>query len=379
MKNDYDVIVAGLGAMGSAAAYHLAMAGKRVVGFDRFHPPHNFGSSHGSSRIIREAYFENPVYVPLVQRAYQLWKDLEKTTGRNLLTQTGGLMIGPPDGTIVPGAIRSAREHKLEYRLLDACEIAEHFPVLEPSSEMAAVWEPRAGVLFPEAAVRAHLDCARDAGATLRFGEPIITWQSEENSVRVQTAYETFRAGHLVLSAGPWLDSLVPELKLPLCVERQVQFWFEPKSNKEDFRVERCPIHIWETPDHQFFYGLPDLGAGVKVALHHAGKFTHPDSVNREVSAAEVETMRQLLRHYIPCADGPLVSTAVCMYTNVPDEHFVLDRHPVDPRILIVSPCSGHGFKFSSVIGEIVCGLVTAKPVPLDLSLFSLGRFTGQK
>jgi sarcosine oxidase len=379
MKNDYDVIIAGLGAMGSAAAFHLAKSGQRVAGFDRFHPPHNFGSSHGSSRIIREAYFEHPIYVPLVQRAYELWAELENLTGRKLFVQTGGLMIGPPDGTIVPGAIRSAKEHCLEHRLLNSCEIGEQFPVLEPSADMQAVWEPRAGILFPEAAIRAHLDAARSAGATFYFGEPILTWHSEENSVRVQTGRETFRGGHLVLSVGPWLGSLVPELELPLTVERQVQFWFEPKSNREDFRAERCPIHIWETSDRQFFYGLPNLGAGVKVAMHHAGQATNPDTVDREVHANEIESMRQLLRRYVPCADGPLTSTAVCMYTNVPDEHFVLDRHPGDPRIVIVSPCSGHGFKFSSVIGQTVARLVLNQPVPFDLDLFRLERLQSRK
>lgn len=374
MRNDYDVIIAGLGAMGSASAFHLAKAGLRVAGFDRFHPPHNFGSSHGASRIIREAYFENPVYVPLVQRAYELWSALETLTRRNLFIQTGGLMIGPPDGTIVPGAIRSAKEHALEYRVLNACEAGEQFPVLELKEGMAAVWERRAGILFPEVAIRAHLDAAREAGARFYFGEPVLTWEPEEQSIRVQTGRETFRAGHLVLSAGPWLASLIPELKLPLQVERQVQFWFEPKSNKTDFQPGHCPIHIWETPQRQFFYGIPDLGNGVKVAMHHAGQVSDPELINREVAPTEVEAMRQLLRQYVPCADGALVSSAVCMYTNTTDEHFVLDRHPADQRILIVSPCSGHGFKFSPVIGEIVAGLITGKPAQFDLSLFRLDR-----
>ena len=375
VRYDYDVIVAGLGAMGSAAAYHLAGGGRRVLGLDRFQPPHQFGSSHGLTRIIREAYFEHPLYVPLVQRAYELWADLERKSRRPLLLQTGGVMVGLPDGVLVSGARRSAEEHRLAHEILSATELRRRFPVLEPMANMMGVWEPRAGILFPELAIQTHLELASNLGATLQFNEPVLGWEPHGGGVRVITAARPYTAARLLLSTGAWMSGLVDDLKLPLVIERQVLFWFEPRSGPEQFQPERCPVHLWEYAPERFFYGFPDLGHGVKVALHHQGQHTAPDSVCREVDNQEVEAMRQVLRRFVPNADGPLKSATVCMYTNTPDGHFILDWHPSHRSVLIASPCSGHGFKFSAVIGEIAAALLNDQQPAFDLSLFRLDRF----
>jgi sarcosine oxidase len=278
-------------------------------------------------------------------------------------------MIGKPNSAVVAGATRSAHEHSLPHAVLSAAEVRSRFPALQPTDEMVAVWEPRAGILFPEICIEAHLNMARKHGADLRTDEPAVNWEGDGGGVRVLTSKGAYHAGQLVLSAGSWIQSLLRDLKLPLAVERQIQFWFEPKHPVQ-FQPERCPIHIWEHEPGRFFYGFPDLGGGVKVARHHEGEMVNPDSINREVRPEEVEVMRAVVRQFLPDADGPLRSAVVCMYTNTPDGHFFIDRHPAHPQVLIASPCSGHGFKFSSVIGEVMADLLTGGQTQFDLSLF---------
>jgi len=362
----YDIIVAGLGAMGSAAAFHLARRGARVLGLDRFAPPHRFGSSHGQTRIIREAYFEHPIYVPLVQRAYVLWDELAEAAQAELFRQTGGVMIGVPTSSLVCGAKLSADTHKLAHETLSAAEVRRRFPALRPSDDMIAVFEPRAGVVFPERCVAAHLQLARRHGAELRFDEPMLRWAPDGPGVRVATSQGEFAAGQLLVSAGAWLNTLLPGL--PMRVERQVQLWFEPMESL--FAPEQCPIHMWQFDGSRFFYGIPDFGEGLKVAFHHQGESTTPDTVCREVAPGEVEAMRAVLRRFVPGADVPLRSATVCLYTNTPDEHFWIDRHRDCPQVLVASPCSGHGFKFSAAIGEVLADLAQARQPKFDLSLF---------
>ena len=376
MAFDFEVIVAGLGAMGSATTAQLAANRVSVLGLDRFTPPHQLGSSHGLSRIIREAYFEDPRYVPLVQRAYELWARLERDSSRKLLWRTGGLMLGPPDSALVTGARRSAEIHQLPHRILSAPQIRRQFPAFDPPASMVAVWEPRAGVLLPELAIQTQLEFAARAGAILRFNEPVLKWEAFHEGVRVHTAAGIYSASRLVIASGAWLDSLAPELRLPLSVERQVLCWFEPKSNPEDFLPAVCPIYICEHAPRRFFYGFPDLGDGVKIGVHHEGAHADPDHLDRIVKPSEIEGARGLLEAFLPRAAGCLKATAVCMYTNTPDEHFLVDCHPRFPQVLIVSPCSGHGFKFAPVIGEIVAGLVQGRTPPFDLNLFRLCRFS---
>ena len=365
----YEVIIVGLGAMGSAAAAHLARRGRSVLGLDRFRPPHVLGSSHGQTRIIREAYFEHPLYVPLVQRAYTLWAELEAQSGRTLFRQTGGLMIGRRDSAVVAGALRSAEEHHLNFELLPAVDVRRRFPGLQPPDEMVAVWEPRAGILFPERCVEAHLDRAGQVGATLRFDEAVSRWESGRDGVRVFTGRGEYEAGQLLLTAGAWIQQLLPDRPLPLTVERQVQFWFEAVEPRL-FEAARCPIHIWEYDSGRHFYGFPDLGQGVKVAIHHEGEAVSPDAIRREAAPGDVEAMRAVVRRFLPAADGPVRSSAVCLYTNTPDRHFLIGRHPAHDRVLIASPCSGHGFKFSSAVGEVLADLLTEGKSRFDLGLF---------
>jgi sarcosine oxidase len=376
MSFDYEVIVIGLGAMGSSAAYHLAKNGLRVLGLDRFHPPHNFGSSHGLTRIIREAYFEDPLYVPLVQRAYELWAELEKKSGHQLLLKTGGLMIGPSDGALVNGASRSAEQHQLQHEILNSTNLRQKFPVFKVEDDPMAVWEPRAGILFPQRAIQTHLDLAAKLGAQLRFNDPVRKWESFGKGVRVFTDANSYTANHLVLSPGAWMNSLLPESSLPLTVERQVLYWFKPAANLEMFRPDQFPIFIRQYTYDRFFYGFPDLGDGVKVAFHHQGGKIDPDATSQEVDATEIAEMRQVLERYLPDANGELLSTAVCKYTNTPDEHFVLDYHPEFPQVLVASPCSGHGFKFSPVIGETIAAMIEGKQPRFNLDLFKIARFS---
>ena len=375
MNNTYDVIVVGAGAMGSAATYHLASGGARVLAIDRFTPPHAFGSSYGKSRIIREAYFEHPLYVPLLRRAYVLWANLEREAGVPLFTMTGGLMLGRRDSIVTTGALRSATEHDLPYEVLSASELQRRFPPLRPTPDTIGIWEPRAGILDPDACIRTHLDLALHRGATIRINETVLGWHADGENVHVSTTSGEYSARNLILSAGAWLSRLVPELALPLTVARQVLFWFQPVSDAEQLGARNFPVFIWEhAPDH-VWYGFPDTGDGVKVAMHHEGEPADPDNLRRTVNDGEVAELRELLEMYLPSANGPLLDTAVCMYTNTPDFHFVVDRHPRHPRVIMASPCSGHGFKFSSVIGEQLAALALDGQSSLDIGPFALSRF----
>ena len=366
----HDVAIIGLGAMGSAAAFELARRGLDVIGFDRFTPPHAFGSSHGDSRIIREAYFEDPGYVPMVQRAFDLWRELERRSATTLMEQTGGLMIGAPGGVLVEGARHSAQLHGLQYSMLSAPDIRSRFPVLTPEHGMVGVWEPRAGVLSPEGCVTAHLEQARRCGAILRYEEPVEHWLARDDHVSVFTGLGQYRARQLIICAGAWVDSLLPELRLPFRIERQVLHWFEPVGDADSFTPARCPIHLWQFDGDRFFYGFPDKGTGVKVAFHHGGETTTVSGLRREVVVSDVDEARAAVGRFIPAANGRLLRSVVCLYTNTPDEHFWIDRHPEHPNVLVASPCSGHGFKFAPVIGEILADLVEGRPVRFDLRLF---------
>jgi sarcosine oxidase len=366
----HDVIIAGLGAMGSATALELSRRGVDVLGFDRYTPPHAFGSSHGETRIIREAYFEHPVYVPMVQRAYELWHALEQSAGVTLLRETGGLMIGRPDSALVQGARLSAQTHRLPHEALGAAEITARFPALRPERDMVAVWEPRAGILFPEACISAQLALARQRGAELHDGEAVEHWQPEGDDVRVSTPQGQYRARQLIVTAGAWVASLLPGLPLPLRIERQVLHWFECADASDSFDAEHCPIHLWQFDGRRFFYGFPALDGAVKAGFHHEGETTMADGVRREVAAVEIDAVRAVMRRFIPGADGPLRKSVVCLYTNTPDNHFWIDRHPAHPQVLIASPCSGHGFKFAPVIGEILADLVQGRAPRFELQLF---------
>jgi sarcosine oxidase len=374
VKSVSDVAVVGLGAMGSAALLDLARRGVRVTGLDRFQPPHAFGSTHGQSRIIREAYYEDPGYVPLVRRAYQRWALLERETGVEVFRRTGGLMLGRRDGALVAGAMRSAESHGLPFEELDAEAIGRRFPMFRPSRDTCGILEPRAGVLDPELCLATMLTRAQKLGAVVSTGTTVQRWVSGPSAVRLETDQGSLECGTVVLAAGPWMNGLLGGL-LPLEVERQVMFWFRPATGAH-LGPERMPVFIWEWEPDRFFYGLPDLGRGVKIAGHHEGQRTTPEQADRVVSPEEVTWARSLVHRFVPGADGDFVGGQTCLYTNTPDQHFVVGPHPADPRVILLSPCSGHGFKFASVIGEIAATLATGGEPKLDLTLFSPTRFT---
>jgi len=375
-----DVVVLGLGAMGSATLHHLARRGVRVLGLDRYAPPHTLGSSHGRTRIIREAYYEHPLYVPFVRRAYELWAELEAEWGAGpLLLRTGGLMIGPADGTLVRRARRAAEEHAIAHEMLDARDVARRFPAYAPPRDQVALLEHRAGILLPERCVEAHLALAQRHGAAVRTNVEVTGWVVRNGAVEVETTDGPVSAGRLVLAAGPWLPTLLAArggTPFPLVVERQLSHWFAPRARPADFAPGACPIALWEQASGELFAAFPDLGDGVKFGAHHDGAFTDPDRVDRVVSDGEVAQARAMLAQLMPDAAGVSRENRVCLYTNTPDGHFILDRDPAAPEIVVASACSGHGFKFSSAVGELVADLATDRSPALDLSPFSARRFT---
>jgi sarcosine oxidase len=380
VQDSADVIVIGLGAMGAAAACELSRRGASVIGIDRHEPPHGLGSSHGRSRIIRDAYFEHPLYVPLVLRARELWTELEELTGTMLYRRTGGVMVGPPDGALVTGALASAREHALEHEYLHGDEVQRRFPGLRAEPDHAAVFEPNAGVLNPEACVRTMLSIAAGYGARLNTATRVVGWRVDESGgVVVETAGGTLRGRHAVFAAGPWQTQLLASgsatLGLPLTVERQVSCWFASSPGVQAFHPAVCPIAIWEYASGRFTYTFPDLGHGVKIGVHHEGDRADPDAVDRTVSMAEEETARALLEWCMPGAAHRLRDANVCLYTNTPDGHFIIDRHPGHERVLLISACSGHGFKFATAIGEIAADVLLEGGSRFDLEMFRASRF----
>ena len=372
----YDVAVVGLGAMGSSVALHLARRGKRVIGFDRFTPPHGMGSSHGKVRLIREAYYEDPLYVPLVRRAYELWRLLQAEAGGDtLLVQTGSLMIGTPGKPLVDGTLSSAVRHGVAHELLDAPALASRFPMFTPLDDMVGVFEPGSSLLVPERIIALHLELAARAGATLRFGEAVEGWDSAEGGIEVRVKAQRYRARQLVCCAGAWTGQLLAALGLPLAVERQVQTWWEPARFPDLFHVGRMPVSMWQLGDERVFYTMPDRGDGIKIGWHHGGAHVNADTVDREVSLAEHAAITDLLRRFVPHAKGQRLTHEVCLYTNTPDGHFIVDAHPGQPGVVVVSACSGHGFKFASAIGEAVADLVTEGACRHDLTPFRLSRW----
>jgi sarcosine oxidase len=372
----FDVAVIGLGAMGSATAYHLARAGHRVVGFERFEPGHDRGSSHGESRIIRLAYFEHPSYVPLARQAYANWQKLERETGESLVTVTGILEAGYPGAPVVRGSLEASRLHGLEHEVLDAGEIGRRFPAIQLPSGWSGVFQPDGGFLRPERAIRLYCDGARAAGADLRTGVQVAGIEPSEAAVRVvMSDGSAVEAGSIVVAAGAWIGQLVPELKAHLTLTRQAPVWFAPRE-PDLFRPERFPVFILETED-DITYGFPDVsGSGVKVGSHKPGEVlaSADDLQSRPGGVTDEMSIRRSLDRFIPAASGPLLRAGTCIYTRTPDEDFIIDRHPGDPRIVIASPCSGHGFKFASVLGEILADLATKGAAGHDISRFRLDR-----
>jgi len=373
----YNAIVLGLGAMGSATLCQLALRGWRVLGLEQFSPGHSLGSSHGDSRIIREIYFEHPLYVPLVRRAHNLWRELEERAGASLMTIKGGLMIGPPDGMVVSGTLRSAAEHHLPYELLAPEATRERFPAFRLADDLVAVLDPGAGYLYPEACNKAHISVAREAGAEARFNEPVMAWAPDGAGVCVTTASRDYFADRLVIAGGAWSGELLRELGLPLTVERQSVFWLEPDGEPESYDSARFPIYAYEYKPGSICYGFPRLPRGVKASVMHGGETSqHPDRVRRTIEEAEAEPLRAALRPVLPgLAKAAIRESGVCIFTNTPDHDFIIDFHPDYPQVLVSSACSGHGFKFASALGEVHADLLTTGSARFDLSAFRIDRW----
>ncbi|WAC53528.1 N-methyl-L-tryptophan oxidase [Gordonia sp. SL306] len=376
MNDDsYDMIVVGLGGMGSAAAYHLARRGHRVLGLEKYTPAHDRGSSHGGSRIIRQSYFEDPAYVPLLLRSYELWQELADVSGREVYRKTGGLFVGPPESLTVAGSRRAAMEWDLPHEMLDADEIHRRFPTFTPTSGDVALYEANAGFARPEMTVAAHLDLAARAGADLHFGEQVLEWGDESSGVTVTTTSATYRGDQLVICPGAWAPELLTDLGIPITVERQVLYWLEPSGGTAPF--EGQPIFIGENADGRQIYGFPAIdgpAGGVKVAFFRKGQECTPDTIDRVVHPDEIDTMRQRVTELLPALSGPAVHTATCMYSNTPDEHFVIARPPELANVTVACGFSGHGFKFVPVVGEVLADLATSGTTAHPIGLFDPRR-----
>lgn len=371
----YDVAVIGLGAMGSAALFHLARRGLRVIGIEQFEPGHDRGSSHGESRIIRLAYFEHPSYVPLVRRAFENWRDLERLTGQSVLTMTGILEAGMPGSAIVAGVREACRVHGLDHQELTAGQIARRFPAFDLPSDYTGIWQPEAGFLSPERANSLHLALARDHGADLAVRSRVAGIERQADGLSLQLGDTRIQAATVIVSAGAWAAELLPELAPHLTLLRQVLCWYDPKIPR-NFALGAFPVFLLESPE-DVIYGFPDFaGTGFKCASHH-GRTILPraNDARQDAGPADEARTRHMLERYLPSAAGPLKAMKTCIYTMTPDEDFILDRLPADPRIIVASPCSGHGFKFASMIGETLAEMAAGRELALDISRFRLSRF----
>jgi sarcosine oxidase len=374
--SSYDVIVLGVGGMGSAAVYHVARRGRKVLGIEQFSLAHDQGSSHGVNRIIRLAYAEHPSYVPLLRRAYELWRDLENGAGERLLFLTGGLDIGAPESAIFSGSVRSCEEHHLPHEILTAADVMRRYPGFRLPAEVRAVYQADGGFVLSERAILAHVRAAQALGGEVHACERVENWSPEGRGVVVHTDRATYRADRLIITAGSWIGESVPALASLAVCERQVLIWTQP-LRPGLFELGAFPIFNMEVEEGRLYgfpvYGIPGFKFG---RFHHRHEVAHPDLVNRRVDAEDERLLRQSIARYFPDANGPTMALKACLFTNTPDEHFVLDRHPEFEQVSIASPCSGHGYKFAGVVGEIMADFALEGGCNRwDLSLFRLDRF----
>ena len=374
----YDAIVVGLGAMGSAAAYHLARRGRRVLGLEGLPPGHRLGSSHGYTRVIRKAYFEDPAYVPLLQRAYKLWFQLAEESVEPIYQRTGGLWLGPQSAAVVAGALASARAHDIAHELLSAGDVRRRFPAFAPRDDMVGLLDPDAGILFPDPCILAHLSGAARAGAHLRYDQPVLRWEAHGDHASVETAAGRYEASVLVVTAGPWAPSVLESLSLPIEAVRRIVGWFAPVSEAAAslLSAEVCPVWVCDV-DGVNIYGIPDVGDGhgLKAAIHERGPACTPETCRREVGEDEIAHLVSVLRRVVPSAAGRLLEAETCLYTMSPDWHFIIER-PTGRPLVYATGFSGHGFKFATVIGEILADLAVDGRTSHDIEFLSPARFT---
>ena len=322
--------------------------------------------------MIREAYFEDPCYVPLVRRAYDLWHALEAESQTTLIEETGGLYSGHPNGELAPGMRRASRDHGIALDEPPPEELKRRFPWFRPGDGTQTLIETRAGLLYPERCITAHLDAAARCGAAVHMDDAVLTWRSDGREVIVETAKGRVSAGQLVLATGAWMTGHLAAAGVTAEVARQPLFWFRAL---DPLAARAMPVWAVEFETGRLLYGFPDRTRGLKVAIHDPGIPSTPETIDRNVTDAEIETIRELTDRYLPGVFGDLTETATCMYTNTPDGHFVIDAHPAHANVLLVSACSGHGFKFASAVGEAAAQWMLDGSPALDLSPFSLRRF----
>ncbi len=375
MTQRHDVIVVGVGGMGAATAYHLAERGLDVLGVERYDVPHAMGSSHGISRIIRKPQYEDPAYVPLVERAYDLWRDLEAKTGRDLLFITGGIDAGPPGSEVLEGSLESCAAHDLEHEVLSAETVNERFPGYDLPADHRAVYQPDGGFLVPERCIVAHVEAAHAAGATIRAREPVHEYRHLDDGVRVETSKGTYEADRLVVTAGAWAAKLLPALEGLAVPERQVLAWLQP-TEPTAFDADRFPVFIHEADDGHY-YGFPrhDVPGFKFGKFNHREETVDPDGFDRDPEPADEELLRSYADRYFPTGAGPTMQLTTCLFTNTPDNHFILGRLPDEPRVTVGAGFSGHGFKFASVIGEILADLTITGETDHEIGLFDPARF----
>ncbi|WP_276300567.1 N-methyl-L-tryptophan oxidase [Halorussus lipolyticus] len=376
-----DVIVVGIGGMGSASAYHLADRGLDVLGFERHNIPHSQGSSHGYTRIIRLAYYEHPSYVPLLRAAYDEWADLADETGADLLHQTGSLAVGPPDSDIFEGARRTCREHGLDHDVLSGGELNERFPGYDVPDEYRAVFQPQGGFLVPEDCITAHVEGAFARGAEIHARTKVRDWTAlDDGGVRVKVerrgTTEVHEADSLVVAAGAWTGKLLPELAPVLEPERQVLGWFQPEERAR-FSPDTFPVFSMRCDDGEYIYGFPvHRVPGFKIGKYnHRRETVDPDEMEREPTPTDEAILREYTESYFDGADGPTTRLETCLFTNSPDERFVIDTHPEHPQVAVAGGFSGHGFKFSSVVGDILADLVVEGETDHPIEQFAIDRF----
>ncbi len=375
----FDVVVVGLGATGAAALHRLALRGVRALGIDRLTPGHDQGSSHGESRIIRLGYFEHPSYVPLLRRTYELWRELEAEAETKLLHITGIVEIGPPGGEVVSGTLAASRLHGLPHDVMDAAGTMRRFPAFKIPDDYVGVFQPDGGFIAAEPAIAAMLARAQAADADIQTGVTVVSVTPSQGGVHIVTSAGTIDARSAIVAAGPWLKKLMPDLPAPLRVTREVMGWFEPQTPapfSPPFLAGPFPVFLLESPFGQHYGFPPWRGGRLKIAKHHHRNQTvDPDHVDRVVSAEDEALIRPFVSRYIPAAAGPLRSAKACLYTMTPDRDFLIDHLPGAQNIIIASPCSGHGFKFAPVVGEILADLATEGGTGHDISRFRFGRF----
>lgn len=371
----YDAAVVGLGGMGAAALAHLSRRGARAIGIDRFARGHTLGASSGETRVIRLAYFENPAYVPLLRRAYDLWAQLEAETGRTLLDLTGILLVGEPQREAIAGTLQAARQYDLELDILEPLEIRRRFPATAPRTSEIALFERRGGIVFPEAGVGAHLQAAELHGAELRFETRVLSWERRAGTIVLRVADGTsVETSRLILAPGMWVDELLGDLELPLRVQRNVQIWFAPATRRFDRGT--FPVFLVDRSDVPApLYGFPAIDGELKAALHAYGSTATPPSLDRQIHKADIAAVRDALDGWMLGASGRYLRAKVCPYTLTPDSHFIVGMHPNADGVVVACGFSGHGYKFCPAIGEIACGLALDGGTTFDIGFMSPQRF----